>query len=121
MELSFSIFVNSSLSEEALLELVSAKFDNAERDRGYVKIGGNVLKISDNISYDESRCDDKDSGWEYYKFECEVFPVSHSNSVLTQRELANSLVRLFKIVGSQTCLLSEFESEENGDTKENDE
>jgi hypothetical protein len=74
-----------------------------------VKIGNNVLKISDNVSYDESRCDDKNDGWEYYRFECEVFPVGQSTSVVTQQELAKKLVQLFETAESQTYLLSEFE------------
>lgn len=108
MDLSFTIAVNSEKSIDELMEIIVELIPNAVRNRGYIHIFPNVLKFEDNFDYNPDRCDEKESGWEYYRYDCDVFPVKKT-TLVNQQDIAATLLEIFKGIDAQTEFLAGFE------------
>ena len=108
MDMSFSISVNSSKSENELLELILTNVEAAVRDGGYIQINSNVLKFEENCNYQPKLCEDKELGWDYYRYHCDVFPVMETN-IMRQQKLAEQLLQVFSDDGAKVFFIAEFE------------
>jgi len=108
MDHSFQIAVDIGLSEDELLQLLSKTIAGATRNRGYVEIAENVIKFENNPDFDNRLSYDSESGWEFYRFDCDVIPIEDT-STETQVRLAQELVRVLRDVGARAIVLAEFD------------
>ena len=108
MDLSFSIAVNSEQSETNLLNLLAEQLPGGTRDRGYVRIGQNVVKFEENPDFDLERSRDDNDGWEYFRYDCDVFPVDDT-TLEAQQRLAQQVIDLLEASRCEAKFLGEFE------------
>lgn len=106
MDLSFTIFVDSSESEEFLLVLLVDRLTGAVRDRGYLRVGCNVMKFEKNLDYDEGQRDQTDA-WLHFRYCLDVFPVE-ATSLKDQTEVAAQLMDVIEASGARGYLASDF-------------
>jgi len=108
LDLAFTISVDIVKDESELLDYICAAIPGAERDRGYVKLMGNLLKFEENADYDPARVDEAE-GWQYFRYELCVFPHSVFN-VETQRKLVSILAAQLTGIGAKLAVFSDFDA-----------
>jgi hypothetical protein len=110
MDLGFTISIETDKDEEDLVELICSECGGAEKDRGYIKFMGNILKFDKNLDYDSSKVNEV-NGWQYYKYELDGSPCEDS-TVDNQKLLISTLCQCLSKVGAQTKSFSELDSDE---------
>jgi len=110
MELTFEILVETEKSKEELMEILQEKIEGTVRQKGYLLLQNNVLKIEENPLHDKSRLGAGEDSWSYFKYSVSVFP-QNETTIEEQKLLARKISNFLIEVAQQVELIagSDFE------------
>lgn len=108
-DLTFSMMIDSQLSESQLVGLLLDDLVDARATGGYIEYRQNVLKIERNSLHDPSKATAaSDNDWMYYRYCLNAFPKGDA-CIAEQRSVASDILAALGKSGINPEFVSEFE------------
>ena len=108
-DFTFSMMIDSQLSESQLTGLLLDGLTGASATGGYIEYRENVLKIERNSLHDASKAMlNDDTAWMYYQYCVNVFPQGNT-SLAEQKSVASDVLAALAEAGINPEFVSEFE------------
>lgn len=108
-DLTFSMMINSQLTESQLAGLLLDDLADARATGGYVEYRQNVVKIERNSLHDASKAAaTSDKAWMYCRYCLNAFPKGDT-SVTEQRAVASDIIAVLVKAGINPEFVAEFE------------
>jgi hypothetical protein len=108
-DFTFSMMIDSPLSELQLMRLLLEGLVEARSTGGYIEYRQNVLKIDRNSLHDAGKAShSNDSSWMYYPYSLNAFPKGDT-TVAQQRAVAHDVLAALGKAGIKPEFVSEFE------------
>lgn len=108
-DLTFSMMVDSQLSEMQLQGVLLNGLSGASATGGYIEYRQNILKIERNSLHNANKASLKDSNaWMHYRYCVNVFPRGKI-SLAEQRSVASDILAALDEAGIHPEFVSEFE------------
>jgi len=108
-DFTFSMMIDSQLSETQLTGLLLTGLADASATGGYIEYRQNILKIERNSLYDASKASLKDDkAWMHYRYCVNAFPKGNT-SLAEQRSVASDVLAALGEAGINPEFVAEFE------------